>query len=63
MQNSQRVETSFENYIVRHGEFGVQAIIEKLERYENIHSENYISLEERWENLMRCPLTEQPIAA
>jgi len=43
---------NFETYVARHGEFGVQAIIERLERYEGIRSNAIISLEDRWHALM-----------
>ena len=43
----------FNTYVSRHGEFGVQAIIERLERYEGIRSGLLVSsLEERWNALM-----------
>lgn len=35
-------------YIARHGEFGVQAIIERWERYEGIHANTNAPLEVRW---------------
>ena len=38
----------FHTYVVRHGEFGVQAIVERWERYEGIHAGIDASLEERW---------------
>jgi hypothetical protein len=43
---------SYETYISRHGEIGVQAIIEKLERYEGAVGNREHSLEERWKALM-----------
>jgi hypothetical protein len=42
----------FETYLARHGEFGVQALIERLERYEGVHACAAISLEDRWNALM-----------
>jgi len=42
----------FETYIARHGEFGVQALVERLERYEGIRSTIVVSLEDRWNALM-----------
>jgi hypothetical protein len=43
----------FEKFLSRHGEFGVQALIERLERYEGIRSKVETSLEERWVLLMQ----------
>jgi hypothetical protein len=43
---------SFETYIARHGEIGVQAIIERLERYEGRTGNGVRSLEERWKAVM-----------
>jgi hypothetical protein len=54
----------FDTYIDRHGEFGVQAIVERLERYEGIpsyHTDR--SLEERWYSLMGGIETQQHMAA
>ncbi|MDE1902044.1 MAG: hypothetical protein KGI37_10445 [Alphaproteobacteria bacterium] len=44
---------NFDQYVMRHGEFGVQAIIEQIERSEGIHPNTCIPLEKRWESLMR----------
>lgn len=41
----------FQSYINRHGEFGVQAIVERIERYEGIRA-SALSLEDRWNALM-----------
>ena len=49
----------FEQYVARHGEFGVQAIIERLERYEGINASIALSLEERWNVLMNDHLAQQ----
>lgn len=43
---------SFDQYIARHGEYGVQAIIERLERYEGIRSGAEFPLEIRWTVVM-----------
>ena len=57
----------FNQYMSRHGEHGVQAIIERLERYEGIKSDVSISLEQRWDFLMNdIPLaanSQQALAA
>jgi hypothetical protein len=39
---------NFETYVARHGEFGVQALIERWERYEGIRTSISTSLEARW---------------
>jgi hypothetical protein len=44
---------NFDNFVARHGEFGVQAIVEGIERREGIRLENNISLQERWDALMK----------
>ena len=49
----------FEQYIARHGEFGVQALIERLERYEGICASLSLSLEDRWNTLMSDQPTQQ----
>jgi hypothetical protein len=58
---------NFETYLARHGEFGVQALIERLERYEGIHSCIVLSLEDRWNALMAngnaCGFEQQACAA
>jgi hypothetical protein len=50
---------NYETYLARHGEYGVQAIIEKLERYEGIRAGAAVSLEERWNALMQLVISEQ----
>lgn len=42
----------FHRYIARHGEIGVQAIIENVERYEGLRTSDANSLEERWNRLL-----------
>jgi hypothetical protein len=42
----------FNSYIARHGEDGVQAIIERIERVEGIRSRVLLPLETRWNALM-----------
>jgi hypothetical protein len=43
---------NFENFVARHGEFGAQALIERIERYEGVRLAACISLEERWKAVM-----------
>ena len=49
---------NFEIFVARHGEFGTQALVERMERYEGIQSASGSSLEERWHVLMeaRCAM-------
>jgi hypothetical protein len=54
---------NFEQYLARYNEFGVQAIIENLERYEGIRANITISLEERWNALMQDSPSQQRLAA
>jgi hypothetical protein len=44
---------NFDNFVARHGEFGVQAIVEGIERREGIRFANGVSLQERWDALMK----------
>jgi hypothetical protein len=45
----------FHNFMMRHGEHGIQAIIEQIERYEGVRSRNNQTLEDRWDALMQKP--------
>lgn len=53
----------FDKYVARHGEHGVQAIIERLERYEGIKASISSSLEDRWNLLMKTNTSQQRMAA
>lgn len=53
----------FHKYVTRHGEHGVQAIIERLERYEGIKFNISTSLEDRWNHLMQAQDQNQRLAA
>lgn len=54
----------FDSLIARHGEPSIQAIIERIERYEGIRSRIGQSLEERWNVLMRdCSVQHRRMAA
>lgn len=48
----------YHKYLMRHGEFGVQAIIEQIERSEGIRHTVIMTLEDRWSALMREPPTK-----
>ena len=50
----------FDTYVARHGEFGVQAIVETIERKEGIRYAEVLPLEQRWNALMRKPTSERP---
>lgn len=54
---------NFQEYVGRHGEVGVQAIIEKLERYEGVSPVANRSLEERWNFLMKVDHYSHALAA
>jgi len=43
---------NYHEYLMRHGEFGVQAIVEMIERNEGICGTSLLPLEERWNALM-----------
>ena len=45
---------NFESFVARHGEFGVQALLERIEHYEGIWPAIGTSLEERWKALMEA---------
>jgi hypothetical protein len=49
----------FETYVTRLGEFGVQAIVEIIERKEGIRYDDALPLEERWNALMRNAASER----
>ena len=56
----------FNQYIARHGEYGVQALVEQIERTAGIHSnvEAPLPLETRWNAVMLAPVpTQQRLAA
>jgi len=55
----------FNTYIARHGEHGVQAIVERIERVEGIRSRVLLPLETRWNVLMNAnlPAHQQRLAA
>lgn len=50
----------FHKYLMRHGEFGVQSIIEQIERVEGIRSRTDVPLESRWAALMQAASAQQP---
>jgi hypothetical protein len=53
----------FDRYVARHGEFGAQALVERLERYEGIRAKFDIPLEDRWNALMQKIPSQQRMAA
>jgi len=48
---------NYNDFMMRHGEFGIQAIVERIERQEGVASSEVRPLEERWEALMQCQRT------
>ena len=42
----------FDTYVARHGEFGVQALVERLERYAGVRPSIAVTLEDRWMAVM-----------
>lgn len=54
---------SFHDFVMRHGEHGAQALIEKLERYENVRARLGVTLEQRWNEVMRPAGEPQRLAA
>jgi hypothetical protein len=50
---------NFDTYVARHGEFGVQAIVENIERKEGIRHAEVLSLEARWNALMQDAASER----
>ena len=54
---------NYEQFMMRHGEYGVQTIIEQIERIEGIRAHAVQSLEDRWAALMQPAFTEQRLAA
>lgn len=53
----------FETVVERHGETGVQAILDNWERFANVSYMNPTSLETRWYNFMSATETQQKMAA
>jgi hypothetical protein len=53
----------FHKYLMRHGEHGVQDIIERLERNEGIRGTTILSLEDRWVRVMQDTTPAPPLAA
>lgn len=53
----------FDMFLQRHGEIGVQAIIERIERVEGIRYAAVLTLEDRWNVLMQCTGQQQQLAA
>lgn len=54
---------NFESYLSRHGEFAIQAIIERLERDDGVSVQPSASLEERWNTLMQASPSQSNMVA
>lgn len=46
---------NYTEFMMRHSEFGIQAIIEQIERVEGLRSHVEAPLEDRWAALMQNP--------
>ena len=44
----------YTEFMMRHGEYGVQAIVERIERLEGVPSNTDVPLEDRWHALMQA---------
>jgi len=53
----------YKQYLARHGEHGIQAIIEQVERCEGVRGNTTIPLEERWMRVMQDNAQPQCVAA
>jgi hypothetical protein len=53
----------FNKYLMRHGEFWLQDIIERIERNEGIVPSPTALLEQRWNVVMRAPQAQHRLAA
>ena len=55
----------FNTYVARHGECGVQSLIEMMERREGIRTsaEIPLPLEDRWNAIMQLPFAQRRFAA
>jgi len=53
----------FETYMMKHGEHGVQALLEMWERPNGIKHDVTVSLERRWEIFLRSTQKNLPVAA
>lgn len=47
---------NYDKFVSKYGESSVQALIERLERYEGVAAATGLSLEERWNHLMQKEL-------
>jgi hypothetical protein len=54
---------NFDSFVARHSEFGVQALVERIERYEGIRPIYGASLEERWNVVMKRPAADRRMVA
>jgi hypothetical protein len=52
----------YDRYVMRHGEYWVQDVVERIERNENIRPGYAHSLEQRWNALMNA-VSPQRLAA
>lgn len=53
---------NYTEFMMRHGECGIQDIVERLERYEGVRSNVAVPLEQRWNALMQPTQDNIPAA-
>jgi len=53
----------FQTYLMRYGEYGVQALLETIEQSEGIRYESPLPLELRWNNVMTEKTETSALAA
>lgn len=53
----------FEKLLMKHGEHGIQAILENWERFSGIRYQEPVSLERRWEIFLRTTDPASPALA
>jgi len=60
---TEKIMPDYYQFLMRHGEFVIQDIIERVERYEGIQRSSFLTLEERWNVLMQPRANDIPLAA
>jgi hypothetical protein len=51
---------NYYDFMMRHGEFVIQELLERIERNEGISADTSLSLEERWFAVMQGTQTAEP---
>jgi hypothetical protein len=52
---------NYKEFMMRHGEFGVQKIVEQIEQVSGIKSNSQTSLEQRWLTLTQTSPSHAPV--